>query len=137
MKVVVPCPLVDDFLGVVSWPPKGKKTAGQYIASWAPLEKNWTTYEVVKTLFQSGTREEADQVLKLSTDEDSSNEDSKFLAGGSIPFFKSEHFEIHFHSLPFGKRVFLQLFSHKVFIKLLDISIVDTIMSCNMNYFEI
>ena len=87
VKVVVPCPLVDDFLGVVSWPPKGKKTAGQYIASWAPLEKNWTTYEVVKTLFQSGTREEADQVLKLSTDEDSSNEDSKFLADGSITCF--------------------------------------------------
>ena len=56
---------------------------------------------------------------------------------GRFLVFKSENFEIHFHSLPFGKRVFLQLFSHKVFIKLLDISIVDTIMSCNMNYFEI
>ena len=56
---------------------------------------------------------------------------------GRLLVFKSENFEIHFHSLPFGKRVFLQLFSHKVFIKLLDISIVDTIMSCNMNYFEV
>ena len=34
MKVVAPCPWVDDFLGVASWPPKGKKTVGQYIASW-------------------------------------------------------------------------------------------------------
>ena len=39
VKVVVPCPWVDDFLGVVSWPPKGKKTVGQYIASWAAPKK--------------------------------------------------------------------------------------------------
>ena len=35
----VPCPWVDDFLGVVSWTPKGKKTVGQYIASWSAPEK--------------------------------------------------------------------------------------------------
>ena len=87
MKVVVPCPWVDDFLGVVSWSPKGKKTVGQYIASWAAPEKNWATYEVVETLLESGTREEADKVLKFSTEEDSSNEDSKFLVDGSILFF--------------------------------------------------
>ena len=79
VKVVVPCPWVDDFLGVVSWPPKGKKTVGHYIASWAAPKKNWITYETVATLLESGTREEADQVLKFSTEEDSSNEDSKFL----------------------------------------------------------
>ena len=34
------------------------------------------------------------------TEEDSSNEDIKFLADGSIIFlFQSENFEIHFHSL--------------------------------------
>ena len=87
MKVVVPCPWVVDVLGVVSCPPKGKITVGQYVASCVASDKNWATYEIVETLFQSGTREEADQVLKLSTDEDSSNEDSKFLADGSITCF--------------------------------------------------
>ena len=87
MKVVVPCTWVDDFLGVVSWPPKGKKTVGEYIALWAAPEKNWTTYEIVKTLLESGTTEEPNQVLKSSAEEDSSNEDSKFLAHGSILFF--------------------------------------------------
>ena len=48
VTVVVLCPSVDDFLGVVSWIPKGKKTVGQYIASWADPEKNWTTYELSK-----------------------------------------------------------------------------------------
>ena len=69
MKVVVPCPWVHDFFGFVSGPPKGKKTVGLYIASWAAPEKNWTIYEFVETLLESGTREEADQVLKFSTDE--------------------------------------------------------------------
>ena len=85
--VKVPCPWVDDFLGVVSWLPKGKKTVGQYIASWADPEKNWTAYEIFKTLLESGTREEADQVLKFSTEEDYSNRDCKFLADGAILFF--------------------------------------------------
>ena len=38
---------------------------------WAAPEKNWTTYEVVETLLESRTREEADKVLKFSTEEDS------------------------------------------------------------------
>ena len=83
----LPCPWVDDFLGVVSWPPKGKKTFGQYIASWAAPEKKRTTYEIVETLLESGTREEADQVLRFSTEEDFSNENSKILADGSILCF--------------------------------------------------
>ena len=87
VKVVVLCPWVDDFLGVVSWIPKGKKTVGQYIASWADPEKNWTMHEIVKTLLESGTREEADQVLKFSTEEDYSNGDCKFLADGAILSF--------------------------------------------------
>ena len=33
VKVVVPCPWVDEFLGVASWPTEVKKTVGQYIAS--------------------------------------------------------------------------------------------------------
>ena len=74
-------------MGVVSRPTKGKTTVGQYIASWATPEKNWTTYEIVKTLLESETREEADRVLKFSTKEDSSNEDSKFLADGLFFFF--------------------------------------------------
>ena len=82
--------LVDDFLGVVSSPPNGEKTVGQYIASWADPEKNWTTYEIVETLLELGTRKEADQVLKFSTEVDSSNEDSKFLADDLILFFESE-----------------------------------------------
>ena len=78
MKAVVPCPWVDDFLGVVFWSLKGKKTVGQYIASWAAPEKNWITYEIVETLLESGTREEADQVLKFSTEESNFFEDSNF-----------------------------------------------------------
>ena len=50
-------------------------------------EKNWTTYEIVETVLQSGAREEVDQELKFSTEEDSPSEDSKFLADGSILFF--------------------------------------------------
>ena len=53
-------------MGIVSWPPEGKKTVGQYIASWAAPEKNWTTYEIVETLLESGTREEANKVLKFA-----------------------------------------------------------------------
>ena len=87
MKVVVPCPWVVDVLGVVSCPPKGKITVGQYVASCAASEKNWATYEIVETLLELGTTKEADQVLKFSTEEDSSNEDRKFLADGSILFF--------------------------------------------------
>ena len=79
VTVVVLCPSVDDFLGVVSWIPKGKKTVGQYTASWADPEKNWTTYEIVKTLLESGTREEADQVLKFSTGEDFNQKILKFI----------------------------------------------------------
>ena len=45
LKVAVPCPLVDDFFLVFPWPPKGEKTVGQCIASWATPEKYWTTYE--------------------------------------------------------------------------------------------
>ena len=82
-----PCPWVVDLLGVVSCPPKGKITVGQYVASCAASEKNWTTYEIVETLLELGTRKEADLVLKFSTEEDSSNEDRKFLADGSILFF--------------------------------------------------
>ena len=74
-------------MGVVSWPPKGKKTVGQYIASWGAPEKKRTTYEIVETLLESGTREEAYQVLRFSTEEDFSNENSKFLADGSILCF--------------------------------------------------
>ena len=104
MKVAVPCPWVDDFLGVASWPTKGKKTVGQYTASWAVPEKNWATYEIVETLLESGTREEADQVLKFSAEEDFSNEDSKFLAYGSTFFYlESENFENNFHPFWFGK----------------------------------
>ena len=87
MKVVVPCPWVVDVLGVVSCPPKGKITVGQYVASCVASEKNWATYEIVETLLELGTTKEADQVLKFSTEEDSSNEDRKFLADGSILFF--------------------------------------------------
>ena len=53
VKVAVPCPWLDEFLGVVSWPTKGKKTVGQYTASWAAPEKNWATYEIVETLLES------------------------------------------------------------------------------------
>ena len=53
----------------------------------AAPEKNWTTYEIVETVLQSGTREEVDQELKFSTEEDSPREDSKFLADGWILFF--------------------------------------------------
>ena len=74
----------------------GKNTVGQYITSWADPEKNWTTYENVKTLLESGTREEVDQVLKFSTEEDSSNEDSKFLADGSIFFFNLNNLKFIF-----------------------------------------
>ena len=74
------------FSGVVSWWSKGKKTVRQYIASWAAPEKNWAIYETVEALLESGTREEADQVLKFSTGQDSSNEGSKFLADGLILF---------------------------------------------------
>ena len=99
VKVAVPCPWLDEFLGVVSWPTKGKKTVGQYTASWAAPEKNWATYEIVETLLESETREETNQVLKFNAEEDSSNEDSKFLAYGSIFFYlESENFEINFHS---------------------------------------
>ena len=70
---------------------KVKRLLGNTLHHGLPLKKNWITYETVATLLESGTREEADQVLRFSTEEDSSNEDSKFLADGSILFFKSEN----------------------------------------------
>ena len=63
-------------------------------------EKNWTTDEIVETLLESITTEEADQVFKFITEEDSSNEDSTFLADGSIFFYlEPENFENNFRSL--------------------------------------
>ena len=99
VKVVVLCPWVDEFLGVASWPSKVKKTVGQYIASGAAPEKNWTTYEIVERFLEPGTREEAGEVHKSSTEEDSSDAFNNFLADGLIYFYlESENFEINFHS---------------------------------------
>ena len=99
VKVVVLCPWVDEFLGVASWPSKVKKTVGQYIGSWAAPERNWTTYEIVERFLETGTKEEAAQVHKFSTEEDSSDAYNNFLADGLIYFYlESENFEINFHS---------------------------------------
>ena len=44
-----------------------------------PLKKNWATHEIVETLLEKGTRDEADQVLQFSTEEDPSNKDNSFF----------------------------------------------------------
>ena len=66
---------------------KVKRLLGNTLHHGLPLKKKRTTYEIVETLLESGTREEAYQVLRFSTEEDFSNENSKFLADGSILCF--------------------------------------------------
>ena len=74
-KTLVPCPWVDLAHKCIYWPSK-TKNYGPSIASWCLPKKDWLKYDIIQTLLEAGTREEAGQMMDMpTTTEDSASDD--------------------------------------------------------------
>ena len=81
-RTLVPCPWVDSINEIVYWPPKGKPL-GVYLANWTEPGKDWKSYEIIKTILESGTKDEADQMMNMPTtteDSETENETGEYIS---------------------------------------------------------
>ena len=68
-KLIVPYPWVDYANKVVYWP-SGKKYISKYISKWEKPAADWRCYQLIETLLEYGTKEEAESMLEFSTTDD-------------------------------------------------------------------
>ena len=63
-RTLVPCPWVDSVNEIGYWPTKGKPL-GVYLANQTEPGKDWKSYEIIKTILESGSKDEADQMMNM------------------------------------------------------------------------
>ena len=73
-RTMCPCIWVNPIKGCIYWPPKGKPL-GAYIADWSIPGNNWKCLKVIKTILESGTKNEADQMMRMPSTTESSDSD--------------------------------------------------------------
>ena len=61
----------DNINEIIYWPPKGKPL-GVYLANWTKPSKDWKSYKIIKTILESGTKDEPDQIMNMPTTTDDS-----------------------------------------------------------------
>ena len=68
-KTAVPYPWVDYRNRIVYWPPTGKHIS-KYLKDWSNPGHDWKRYQLLETLLEYGTREEAEQMVEFQTTEE-------------------------------------------------------------------
>ena len=55
------------------WPPKGKPL-GMHIADWSAPGTDWKCFDIIETIFESGSKDTADQMINMPTTEESDSD---------------------------------------------------------------
>ena len=70
---MVPCPWVDSINQCIYWPQKGKPL-GVYITDWSAPGEDWRYFNIIETIFEAGTKDEAEQMINKPTTEESDSD---------------------------------------------------------------